>query len=330
MNESFRSLLEHAGAVRAGLSCGRYAPSPSGELHLGNLRTALMAWLQARLAGGVFILRMEDLDRPRNRAGCAEKILCDLRRLGLDWDEGPDLGGPLGPYTQRERTGLYEAAFQQLEESGRVFSCFCSRKDIRDAPSAPHGVAPVYPGTCRPSSPSRGNPIPARTGPAPAWRFAVGDAEIRFHDCLAGMYRQDLGRDIGDFVVKRRDDVFAYQLAVVVDDALMGVSDVLRGEDLIDSTPRQIALQGALDLPTPRYWHVPMVRDERGRRLSKRDGSASLDEYLATGGTVESLVGRFASDLRLVEPGLAVTARELLGGLRVIDLFRSVCLAGRP
>lgn len=324
---STHRLLERVDAVRAGTACGRYAPSPTGVLHLGNLRTALLAWLQARLVGGVFILRMEDLDRPRNRAGCAEEILRDLRRLGLDWDEGPDVGGLLGPYTQLERTGWYEAAFRQLEESGRLFPCFCSRKDIRDAASAPHGAAPVYPGTCRPSRPGRWTPPAAQPEMAPAWRFAVGDAEVRFHDCLGGMCVQNLGRDVGDFVVKRRDDVFAYQLAVVVDDALMGVTDVLRGEDLMDSTPRQIALQDALGLPTPRYWHVPVLRDDEGRRLSKRDGSASLDVYLAAGGTVESLVGRFASDLRLVEPGLTMSARELLGGLRVSDLFRSVSLA---
>lgn len=284
-----------------------------------------MAWLQARLSGGVFVLRMEDLDRRRNRAGSAEKILRDLRGLGLDWDEGPEVGGPAGPYTQLERSGLYRAAFQYLRQSGRLFPCFCSRKDIRDAASPPHGAALVYPGTCRPTRAGRDVVSSAKGTATVAWRFAVGDGVLRFHDCLQGMQRQDLGREVGDFVVKRRDEVFAYQLAVVVDDALMGVTDVVRGEDLIDSTPRQIALQAALGLPTPRYWHVPVLRDEQGRRLSKRDGSTSLDEYCAAGGTAESLVGRFAVELHLVDPPAApASARELLSGLELSDLFRSV------
>jgi len=326
MGTDLDPFLEHTIAVRGGAACGRYAPSPTGDLHLGNLRTALVAWLQARLAGGVFLLRMEDLDRPRNRAGSAEKILHDLRRLGLDWDEGPDRGGPLGPYVQSDRNEFYRTAFDSLRQDDRVFPCYCSRRDVRDAASAPHGGEFVYPGTCRPGG-SRQATASSSSRLPPAWRFAVRGGVVCFHDCLQGMLRQDLAAAVGDFVVKRRDEVYAYQLAVVVDDALMGVTDVVRGEDLIDSTPRQIALQEALGLPTPRYWHVPVIRDDQGRRLSKRDGSASLDEYRDAGGTVESLVGRFAAELALVERGMVLSAKELLSGLKVSDLFH--CPASR-
>jgi len=176
----------------------------------------------------------------------------------------------------------------------------------------------VYPGTCR--VPAAGTAD--RQGRRPAWRFAVDDRVTCYHDCLAGVRRQNLGREVGDFVVKRRDDLYAYQLAVVVDDALMAVTDVVRGADLLDSTPRQIALQAALDLPTPRYWHVPLLRDAAGRRLSKRDGALSLDDYCEAGGTPEALVGRFAMELRLVDDELSLTPRELLSGLRPADLMR--------
>jgi len=321
MPVSLESLLARARALRGGGPCGRYAPSPTGDLHLGNLRTALLAWLQARLKGGVFVLRMEDLDRPRNKPGSAEKILDDLRRLGLDWDEGPDTGGPLGPYRQIERDAVYGAALQELRSAQRVFPCFCSRRDIRAAASAPHGASPVYPGTCRPPLKAAAPERP-RCGRAEAWRFAVDNRVVAFHDCLQGIYRQHLAREVGDFVVRRRDELFAYQLAVVVDDALMGVTDVVRGADLLASTPRQIALQEALGLPTPRLWHAPLLRDAAGRRLSKRHGALSLEEYLAGGGTPQALVGVFAFELRLADRPAPLSARELLSGLEPADLLR--------
>lgn len=321
MSDLLDELTERAAAVRNGAACGRYAPSPTGELHLGNLRTALVAWLQARVMGGVFVLRMEDLDAARNRAGCAERILRDLRRLGLDWDEGPDRSGPLGPYSQLPRDDIYRAAFDRLSAAGRIFPCFCSRKDIREAASAPHGAAIVYPGTCRLPGAAAWAPRQGR-GLAPAWRFIVDEEPSCFHDCLEGMFHQHLGREVGDFVIKRRDEVFAYQLAVVVDDAVMGVTDVVRGADLVDSTPRQIALQGVLDLPTPRYWHVPVLCNEQGERLSKRNGAASLDEYCAGGGSPESLIGRFARELSLRDSSEPVSAAELLSGLQTADLLR--------
>lgn len=323
MPDLLTEMTERAADVRDGVACGRYAPSPTGALHLGNLRTALVAWLQARVMGGTFVIRMEDLDASRNRKGAADRLLHDLRRLGLDWDEGPDRGGPLGPYSQLERGDFYRAALEQLSARGAVFPCFCSRKDIREAASAPHGAAIVYPGTCRVSG-AGGRAPPDDRELAPAWRFMVADEESCFHDCLQGIYRQNLGREVGDFVLKRRDDVFAYQLAVVVDDGLMGATDVVRGDDLMDSTPRQIALQAALDLPTPRYWHVPVLRDEHGERLSKRNGAASLDEYCDAGGTPETLVGRFTRQLSLRDTDEPVSAAELLSGLEARDLFRCV------
>lgn len=325
-------ILDQCAAVRGDSACGRYAPSPTGELHLGNLRTALVAWLQARLMGGAFVLRMEDLDVSRNRKGCAERILHDLRRLGLDWDEGPDRGGPLGPYCQLERGDMYQAALDRLEAAGRLFPCFCSRRDIREAASAPHGAAVVYPGTCRPGGAGTAGRTAAADdhGLPPAWRFLAAEEWCRFHDCLQGMYRQHLSRDVGDFVVKRRDDVFAYQLAVVVDDALMGITDVVRGDDLLDSTPRQIALQEALGLPTPRYWHVPVMRDRSGERLSKRNGAASLAQYCEAGGTPESLVGRFARELSLRDTDEPLSAAELLSGLAKSDLFRLAGAVNAP
>jgi glutamyl-tRNA synthetase len=312
-----------AAEVRGGAVCGRYAPSPTGDLHLGNLRTALVAWLQARVMGGLFVVRMEDIDVSRNRPGSADRILRDLHRLGLDWDEGPDIGGPLASYTQLERAGFHGAAFNLLADAGRLFPCMCSRKDIREAASAPHGGSIVYPGTCR----VPGARVPRRGELPPAWRFIVPGGASCFHDCLQGIYRQDLEHEVGDFVIRRRDEAYAYQLAVVVDDACMGVTDVVRGDDLIDSTPRQIALQEALDLPTPRYWHVPVLRDERGERMSKRNGAASLDEYCEAGGTPERLIGQFARDLFMLDTDGPLSARELLSGLEKDDLFR--CGVGR-
>ncbi len=293
---------------------GRYAPSPTGPLHLGNLRTALIAWLQARLNGGRFILRMEDLDQPRVKPGCAAQVLADLHWLGLDWDEGPDVGGPNASYDQSQRLTCYEEAFQRLRREGRLFPCYCSRKDIAQAASAPHrdGMGPVYPGTCR------GRVLHARSAEAlringrrPSWRYRVSSKVIRFEDCIVGSFAQNLAEEVGDFVLHRADGLFAYQLAVVVDDALMGITDVVRGEDLLDSTPRQLELFEALGFPAPRFWHVPLVCDERGQRLAKRDGSDSVTSFRERGITSASLVGSMAASLGLAPRGAVLTPREL-------------------
>ncbi len=252
---------------------GRYAPSPTGELHLGNLRTAFAAWESIRRVGGIFILRVEDIDRPRTVPGAEARMLDDLRWLGIDWDEGPDMGGPAGPYRQSERDEIYAAALDRLDALGLIYRCTCSRKDLREA-SAPHGPeGPVYPGTCRAADPAAQAAHPAGA----AWRFRVDRARIiEFTDRRLGPRRYDLAAVSGDFIVRRRDGLWAYQLACAVDDALMGVTEVVRGEDLLDSTPRQLAILRALGLPEPTYEHVPLVVDAAGARMCKRDGSCSI------------------------------------------------------
>ena len=295
---------------------GRYAPSPTGPLHLGNLRTALVAWLQCRLTGGAFVLRMEDLDHPRTVEGSAEQILDDLRWLGLDWDEGPDVGGPYGPYTQSERDDIYAEALLELAARGLVFRCWCSRKDIAEAASAPHDRSPAYPGTCRALGPDDIVRVQAeKPDRVPAWRFRVGSQVVQIDDEVCGMLSQDLSTEVGDFVLRRADGLFAYQLAVVVDDILMGITDIVRGADLLDSTPRQVALFEAFGFDPPRFWHVPMMHDDRGQRLAKRHESESLDRLRDAGTSAAEVVGRLASTLNLVPEGTVITARELLDHL---------------
>lgn len=299
--------------------CGRYAPSPSGPLHLGNARTALVAWLQARLQDGRFILRMEDLDRPRVRARAADGIITDLRWLGLDWNEGPDCSGPLGPYAQSERSEIYAEALAQLRGDRLAFECFCSRQDIRRAASAPHpgGELPVYPGTCRALSAS--DRRAKRQVREPAWRFRANAGRIEFVDRVCGVIQSNLTDQVGDFVIRRGDGVYAYQFAVAIDDALMAVSDVVRGSDLLDSTGRQVALLRALRLPVPSYWHVPLMLDPKGQRMAKRDGSESIAEFREQGGRPDELVGRLAASLKLIPTAEPITPRALL---RVLDLER--------
>ncbi|MEA3291229.1 MAG: tRNA glutamyl-Q(34) synthetase GluQRS [Pseudomonadota bacterium] len=320
----FNQLLRIATARFHRTPCGRYAPSPTGPQHLGNLRTALLAWLQARLTGGRFILRMDDLDRPRVREGSAEQVLDDLCWLGLEWDEGPDVGGPCGPYTQSERDPLYREAFRRLLKRGHLYPCGCSRKDIAEAASAPHepGRSLRYPGTCRPAAPFVDESESVRHGaPPPAWRFRLEGETIQVEDRLAGKLNQNLETEVGDFVVRRRDGLFAYQLATVVDDALMGVTDVVRGLDLFDSTPRQVVLAKALDLPIPRYWHLPLMIDSERKRLAKRDGADSLQELRQAGAPPEEVVGRLAASCGLAAPGAELSAAELLDSLD-LDGFR--------
>lgn len=308
-------------------SKGRYAPSPTGPLHLGNLRTALIAWLQTRLAGGCFILRIEDLDQPRSRAECIAQIIEDLRWLGLDWDEGPDVGGPAGPYLQSQRSALYETAFHQLRKAQRVFPCYCSRKDIALAASAPHGRenGGIYPGTCRHLD--AGATPPGHR--EPAWRYRVGRNTVEVHDQISGALTQTMDVDVGDFVVRRADRLFAYQLAVAVDDALMGVTDVVRGADLLDSTPRQAELLNALGLPVPRYWHVPLMTDALGRRLAKRDGDGGVATLRLQGRTPEQVVGQLAAGLGLIARDEAISARALLGQLSGASLRERLIVAGK-
>jgi glutamyl-tRNA synthetase len=268
-----------------------------------------------RAQGGSYVMRMEDLDRARVVQGSAEGILEDLRWLGLDWDEGPDIGGPYAPYAQSERRERYEAAFERLRAEGRVYPCFCSRKDIQSAVSAPQapGDEARYPGTCRDLSPVE-TARRIASGGAPAWRFRVDPADIPpFTDREHGPYEPDPG-SLGDFVVRRADGVPAYQLAVVVDDIAMGITEVVRGDDLLASTVRQLLLYRAFGSTPPAFAHVPLLLGDDGVRLSKRHHGVTLRELRDAGETADAIVGRLAHRHGLRETAAPVAARELIGG----------------
>lgn len=259
---------------------GRLAPSPTGLLHLGHARTFWTAHERARAARGTLILRNEDLDPQRSRAEFVAAMFEDLRWLGITWQEGPDVGGAFAPYAQSGRRPVYLEAWRRLVTSGSVYPCKCSRRDLARSAQAPHEGAhsddePVYPGTCRPRA---GEAVALPESPAGVnWRFRVPDGEpVEFEDLRQGRQRFVAGRDFGDFLVWRRDDVPAYQLAVVCDDAAMRVTEVVRGRDLLKSTARQLLLQRALSFESPDYYHCDLVTDERGERLAKRHASLSL------------------------------------------------------
>ena len=272
---------------------GRLAPSPTGRLHLGHARTFWMAYERARQAGGTLILRNEDLDRDRARPEFVAAFLEDLRWLGLEWTEGPDLGGHFGPYSQSERLSWYRKVLEQLRAGGWLFPCHCSRKDIQNAVRAPHAAddEPIYPGTCRPRI-EIGSEHQTRVN----WRFRVPDGEsIEFVDGQFGPQRWVAGRDFGDFVVWRHDDLPSYQLACVADDAAMRITEVVRGADLLVSTARQLLLYRALQWTPPRFYHCPLLTDERGLRLAKRHDALSLRALRAAGRTPESLHAEFST-----------------------------------
>lgn len=281
---------------------GRFAPSPTGRMHAGNVFAALVAWLVAKSQGGRVVLRIEDLDAERSKPVHIDAVQRDFEALGLTWDEGP--------YFQHDRTEAYRAAYHELRARGRVYPCFCTRADLHAA-SAPHrGEKPVYPGTCRGlSDAERAARAQQRT---PAQRLAVPDERIAFVDQVQGPYEQDLARDCGDFLVRRSDGAFAYQLAVVVDDAAQGVTSVVRGVDLLCSTPQQLYLQQLLGLPHPAYAHVPLLVAERDRRLSKRDHDAALDELLARFKTPAAVIGHIAGIVGLAPTCDPATPEELL------------------
>jgi glutamyl-tRNA synthetase len=291
---------------------GRFAPSPTGDLHLGNLRAALLAWLFARCADGQFVLRIEDLDQPRVRPGASERMLFDLRWLGLDWDEGPDIGGPYAPYIQSERQEIYRSCLQRLVDNGLIYPCYCSRAEIARAASAPQGdEGSRYPGTCRYLTQAQRRQHEANNH-RPSLRFRVDDEwTVSFTDLLVGPIEQQVQQAVGDFIACRSDGIFAYQLAVVVDDALMHINQVVRGADLLQSTARQILLFEALGFPVPTFAHVPLLLDEHGKRFSKRIQSAGLEPLRAIGATPEQIVGQLAYDCGLVKRGEKLSASEL-------------------
>lgn len=276
---------------------GRLAPSPTGLLHLGHARTFWTAQQRARAAGGTLLLRDDDLDRARCRPEFVAAMLEDLRWFGCTWDEGPDVGGPHAPYRQSERLKLYADAFYRLRDAGTIYPCTCSRKDVQAAAAAPHegpdvaAEEPVYPGRCRPENlpPDRhaDHADLARRGLGQNqvnWRFRVPDGTaLAFTDGAAGPQQAVAGRDFGDFLVWRKDGLPSYQLACAVDDALMGITEVVRGADLITSTFRQLLLLRALDRPAPAYYHCPLVTDDHGVRLAKRHDALALRTLRATG-----------------------------------------------
>jgi glutamyl/glutaminyl-tRNA synthetase len=269
---------------------GRIAPSPTGYLHLGHARTFWVAQERAREQRGTLILRNEDLDPARSRPEFVRAFIEDLKWFGFDWQEGPDLGGPFAPYSQSERTHLYRAALEKLRAGGFVYPCTCSRKDLQSVPNAPHAADDevIYPGTCRDKSAqlSTLNTQPVRAH----WRFRVPDAEtISFHDGHCGPQSFVAGKDFGDFVVWRNDDVPAYQLAVVADDAAMKITEVVRGADLLVSTARQLLLYRALGLNAPEFFHCPLMLDEHGQRLAKRHDALSLRALRASGKSPEAI-----------------------------------------
>lgn len=272
---------------------GRLAPSPTGLLHLGHARTFWIAQERVWQHQGTLILRNEDLDAQRCRTEFVRSMLEDLGWFGLRWEEGPDCGGPFGPYNQSERHALYADAFQRLVDAGFVYPCTCSRKDVERALQAPHlgEDEPVYPGTCRfkvHSAPPE--PLKGQSSSRVNWRFRVNDGEvICFDDGRFGLQRFVAGADFGDFVIWRHDGVPSYQLAVVVDDAAMRISEVVRGADLLRSTARQLLLYRALGLSAPRFYHCPLVTDGSGVRLAKRHDALSLRKVRERGGTPEQI-----------------------------------------
>jgi len=286
---------------------GRFAPSPSGRMHLGNLMSALLAWLDVRSQKGTMVLRIEDLDPDRCTLAKAEQVMDDLHWLGLDWDEG----GLEPAYLQSRRSHLYEQAFEMLTARGLTYPCYCSRAE-RLAVSAPHRAdgTVVYPGRCANLSAEERIAF-ERAGRRPAWRIRVPDEEIGVTDGHMGRYGENLLRDCGDFILRRSDGVWAYQLAVVVDDALMGINHVVRGSDLLSSSPRQAWLHRLLGYEPPKFYHLPLLVDESGRRLSKRDEDLDM-AALRQRFSPEELTGWLAWQAGLLPEPKNVTPDQLI------------------
>lgn len=278
---------------------GRYAPSPSGDLHLGNLRTAILAWAMARRGGKPFYMRVEDLDRVR--PGAAERQLSDLQAMGLDWDVSPGSaaesteGKEAGVLYQSTRLAAYERAVQRLREAGLVYECYCTRREIQEASSAPHGAPGAYPGTCRGLSEAQREERRAQR--PPALRLRAERTSYTVHDDFYGLYTGL----VDDFVLVRNDGTYAYNLTSVVDDAFVGVEQIVRGDDLLPSAPRQAYLAGLLGLPQPRYAHVPLALNEEGKRLAKRDGAVTLPQLQEAGVTIPEVLGWIAASIPVLD-----------------------------
>lgn len=285
---------------------GRFAPSPSGRMHLGNLYAAFMSWLSVRRQGGKWILRIEDLDPQRSKPEYARLIEDDLHWLGLDWDEG----GMADGYCQSLRGNLYAAALEHLEALGLVYACRCTRADIM-ATQAPHQSDGriIYAGTCRPQALP---PYPRPDGPGARRLYVPSGETVDFTDRNFGPQHVDLAAECGDFIVRRADGAWAYQLAVVVDDALMGVTEVVRGADLLLSAAQQIYLYRLLGYTSPEWAHLPLVTNEAGQRLSKRDASLSMEAIRASGASPEDVIGRLAAFAGLIPEAVPTPLHALV------------------
>ena len=296
---------------------GRFAPTPSGRMHLGNVFAVMLAWLSVRSRGGTMVLRMEDLDTQRTGEGFARQLREDLLWLGLDWD--------VETAPQSRRSEVYEAYFRRLQELGLLYGCYCTRSQLHSV-NAPHlsDGTYVYPGTCRELTAEQRRAM----GRAPSWRVKVPDRVWTVEDRVQGTYRENLAADCGDFVVRRADGVFVYQLAVTVDDGEAGVTEVVRGMDLLSSAPRQMYLQELFGFPHPEYAHVPLLMAPDGRRLSKRDRDLDLG-VLRQRMTPEALLGILAASAGLLEKPAPVSAKELAADFSWDKVKKeSICLTG--
>jgi glutamyl-tRNA synthetase len=294
---------------------GRYAPSPTGYLHLGNARTALVAYWHSCSQEGTFILRTEDLDSQRSKAAYVSANLDELRWLGIDWHEGPDVGGPFAPYLQSKRHAYYEAVLAQLEQQGCLYDCYLSRKELREIGSAPHGDMPHY-GLAERAHNARIAALRQQAGKAPSRRLFTQLQTVTFDDLLYG--RQSYA--VSDFIVRRADGEWAYQLAVVADDIAMQITDVVRGADLLRSTAAQLVLYEALGQTPPRYCHVPLLLDAHGERLAKRRGDLTLTALRSAGVRPERVVGLLSYTLGLIPEPTELTVTEALHQYRAATL----------
>ena len=301
---------------------GRYAPSPTGFLHLCNARTALVAYLlakyQPKYQQGEFIMRIEDIDLQRCKPEFQEANLEELRWLGLDWDEGPDVGGSYAPYIQRERFAFYETMLAELTEAGQTFPCYLSRKDIQELASAPHEGLPSY-GIVQRLENERLTPEKQAEGKQSSIRLKTTEKVIEFEDKFLGQQSLNLST-LGDVVLRRADGTWAYHLAVVTDDIAMNINQVVRGDDLLGSTATHLYLYELFDAPVPDYWHVPLLLDTDGKRMAKRKGSLTLKSLQDAGVNSEKVIGLLAYTLGLIDSLKAMSVNELLDNFNSEDL----------